>query len=374
MDLNFAAVLASLGPDAAFRIINQARPPADYLFNTFLPERPRATYDAKAGSMTIRATMAGMVGMDSPYPPGGHVAGRAFHEQTAKIAQHVPLPEALLRELHQLLQAAGADVSSDDVMTRTVLNFVDKILVQAQLDTAEWLRGQALTTGVLAWTFNGIQLAVNYGVPAGNLFAQRTGTAGYGGSASVFWADHRAALAKLKNQVRAILAHPNTINMIVSNTVNNIVLTAQDLATGSFSFVKNLGNTATGPFLPSPDVRERVSIIGYGEEGDVLDPTTPTVPEAVKFLPEGLIVYVGNPAPRGFTVGLGGALETETNELPIGFTHIGPTTEGGGRPGRWSQVYTPENQPMTIHGRTAANILPVIDAPEKLVVLSTVMV
>lgn len=374
MDLNFAAVLASLGPDAAFRIINQARPPADYLFNTFLPERPRATYDAKAGSMTIRATMAGMSGMDSPYPPGGAITGRAFHEQTTKITQHVPLPEALLRELHQLLQAVGADVSSDQVMQQTVLNFIDKVLVQAQLDTAEWLRGQALTTLALDWNFNGIHLEVDYGAPAGHLFAQRTGTAGYGGSASVFWADHRAALAKLKNQVRAIIGHPNTINMIISNTVNNIVLTAQDLATGSYSFVKNLGVVATGPFIPSPDTRERVSMIGYGLEGEVLDPATPTLPEIVPFLPEGLLIYVGNPSPRGFQVGLASTTESETNELPVGFTHIGPTTEGGGRPGRWSQVYTPENMPMQIHGRTAANILPVIEDPAKIVVLSTVMV
>lgn len=374
MDLNFAAILPSLGPDAAFRIINQARPPADYLFNTFLPERVRATYDAKAGSMTIRATMAGMVGMDSPYPPGGAVEGRVWHEQTAKIAQHVPLPEALLRELHQLLQAVGNDVNSDEVMTRTILNFIDKVLVQAQLDTAEWLRGQALTTGVLNWTFNGIKLDVNYNIPAGNLFPQRTGTSGYGGSASTFWADHRSALTKLKNSVRAILAHPNTINMIVSNTVNNIVLTAQDLATGSYSFVKNLGNVATGPFIPSPDTRERVQIIGYGMQGEVLDPATPTLPELVNFLPEGLIVYIGNPTPRGFQVGLGSQVESETNELPIGHTHVGPTTEGGGRPGRWSQVYTPDNLPMQIHGRTAANILPVIEDPAKLAVLSTVMV
>jgi len=37
MDFSFIAALASLGVDAAFRLINQARPAANYLFASILP-------------------------------------------------------------------------------------------------------------------------------------------------------------------------------------------------------------------------------------------------------------------------------------------------------------------------------------------------
>jgi hypothetical protein len=86
MNLDFIAVLTALGANAAFRIMNAARPPANYLFATFLPERPKPTYTAKAGAMTIRPTMAGLVGMDSPYPPSAIVDASTFVEQIAKLA------------------------------------------------------------------------------------------------------------------------------------------------------------------------------------------------------------------------------------------------------------------------------------------------
>lgn len=374
MHLNFAAILAQLGPDFAMRFINARRPPADYLLNSFLPEQNRATYYAKSGTMTIRSTMAGMVGMDSPYPPGGAMEATSFLEQTAKIANDVPLSEAVQRELHAMMAAMGNDTANDAALRNTVLNFLEKVVVQPHWDTAEYLRGQALTTGALDWEFNGITLEVDYGIPAGNLFAQRTGNDGYGGSSSDFWADHRSAVALLKNNVRAIVAHPNTINMIVANTVNNVVITAQDLVTGSFSFVKNIGTVATGPFNPSPDVRDRVTMIGYGLEGDVLDPLAPSIPVSIPFLPEGYIVYIGNPVSRNFTVGLGSATESEFNQLALGYTHIAPTVENGGTPGRWARVFTPDERPWQVRGQGVTNLLPVIEAPDKLVVLSTVMV
>lgn len=374
MHLNFAAIIADLGPDFALRFLNARRTPAEYLLNGFLPEQNRATYDVKRGSMTIRSTMAGMVGMDSPYPPGGMVEAESFLEQTVKLANDIPLSEAVTRELHQLMAAAGQDAASDDRLRNVVLNFLEKVVIQPHWDTAEFLRGQALTTGALSWEFNGITLDVDYGIPAANLFAQRTGNDGYGGSSSDFWADHRSALSLLKNSVRGILAHPNTINMVVANPVNNVVITSQDLATGSFSFVKNIGTVATGPFNPSPDVRDRVTMIGYGMEGEVLDPTSPTVPTVVPFIPEGYIVYIGSPAPRQFTVGLGSTTEDPENALALGYTHLAPTVENGGAPGRWARVFTPDERPWQVRGQGVSNILPVVDAPDKLVVLSTVMV
>jgi hypothetical protein len=372
MDLNFANVIAQLGPDFALRIINDPRQAGDYYLTRFLPEELRGTYDAKAGAMTIRATMAGMVGMDSSYPPGGAVSGSAFHEQIAKIAQEVPLSEKILRELSALVQAAGQAGSTNQILIENILRFADKVLAQAQLDTAEWMRGKALTTGKLEWEFGGIVLDVDYGITSGHLFPQRTTTAGYGGTVSVFWADWRAGLALLKGQLQESFAHPDTIDLIVSNAVNKITLTAQDFTTGTAEFVKFEG-TAGGPQLPSSDVRNRARIVGYGAEGDLIDPAAPTIPVATPFVPRGLIVMVGNPVNRGFTVGLGSATESENNPVRLGYTHIGPTVENNGQSGRWSQVFTPENQQYMIRGRTASNILPVIEAPDKFVVLSTTM-
>lgn len=373
MDLNFASVLAQMGPDFAFRFINGARTPADYLLAQFLPEELRGTYNAKAGAMTIRATMPGLVGMDSSYPPGGAVGGSMFNESLAKVAQEVPLPEKLLRELHGLLQAMGQDAASDEVARNTILNFTDKVLTQAQMDTAEWMRGRALSTGFLNWVFGGITLAVDYGIPSGNLFAQRTTTAGYGGTLSVWWADWRAGLALLKGQLRVALAHPDTINLIVSNAVNKITLLAQDFASGTAEFVQFTGDPSTGARIASSDARDRVRLVGYGAEGDLLDPTAPSTPVAAPFIPRGLVVLIGNPVSRGMTVGLGSALESENNPLRLGYTHIGPTTEGGGRPGRFAQVYIPQDRPEQVRGRSAANLLPVIEANDKIVVLSTTM-
>jgi hypothetical protein len=70
--------------------------------------------------------------------------------------------------------------------------------------------GMALMTGGIDWTFNQKRVEVSYGVPAGNLFAERTGTAGYGGSASVFWDDWYEARSLLNGRIRVGFAAPAT--------------------------------------------------------------------------------------------------------------------------------------------------------------------
>jgi hypothetical protein len=89
-----------------FAIANQARPPASYVFASILPEETRFSYQATAGSMTVRATMAGLVGMDSPYPEGGALEVSKFSEETAKIAIRVRFPEQQLRELQESFSAS----------------------------------------------------------------------------------------------------------------------------------------------------------------------------------------------------------------------------------------------------------------------------
>jgi hypothetical protein len=106
MNFNFAVALAALGLGAAFRIANEARTPADYLFASLLPEQNRSTYTISSGQMIVRATMAGLVGMDSPYPPSGIIDLSTFLERTAKVANNTTLTEQALRELQAMLDRA----------------------------------------------------------------------------------------------------------------------------------------------------------------------------------------------------------------------------------------------------------------------------
>ena len=78
------------------------------------------------------------------------------------------------------------------------------------------------STGAIAWTFNGLALSIDYGVPAGNKLTARTGHDAYAGSASKFWTDIRDQGKKLRKTARIIrIAHPDLVEDIVANSVNS---------------------------------------------------------------------------------------------------------------------------------------------------------
>ena len=364
MNLNFASALATLGADAVVRIANAVRPAASYLFGSLLPERNRASYDAKAGTMTVRATMAGMVGMDSPYPPTGIVEASTFAEGTAKIANMVALPEAAIRELQALLALGGNGTGTVD-QVQEALNFLDKAVLQPHIDTAEYLRGEALVYGAIDWTFNQKRLQVSYGVPVANLLTNRTGTDAWFDTASAFWADIRSLQSLLRYNVAAFIAHPTTINTILDNTVNAVAVTAQE---GSTFSIRKYTNTTTG--LLSTDARDSVTLIGYDKEGEILDPANPGQTIKVPFMPLGKILAIGRADNPGYRVGQG-STDDPTDALAIGYTHIGPTVENGGAPGRWADVRSPDERPWALEGRGVSNIMPVIEAPQKIAVASS---
>ena len=52
MDFSFIPALQQLGAGFAMRLINQARPAANYLLASILPETPMTSYEVKNGSMT----------------------------------------------------------------------------------------------------------------------------------------------------------------------------------------------------------------------------------------------------------------------------------------------------------------------------------
>lgn len=365
MDLNFAVALAGLGANAAFRIANAARASNAYLFQTLLPERPDYDYHVESGHMTVRTTMAGLVGMDSPYPPGGTVEVSAFSENTAKIANQVTLPEHTLRKLQaMLMQLSLSGAPTAPVVQREALNFLNKVVLQAHLDTAEWLRAQALVYGAINWTYNQKTLAVNYGVPGDNFLPSRSGGDAYIGNTSKFWTDVWAARSLLHYDLRACIVHPTTLDAILSNSYNklNVLSDIGNVVTVQ----KHTGSTER----PSSDARDTLQMIRYAAEGEVLDTDNPGRTQKVPFMPVGKLLFIGNNTRSGYRIGEG-ATEDPVADLALGYTHLAPTVEGGGRPGRWADLFTPQDRPWQLVGRAVTNLLPVIEAPEKIVVATT---
>lgn len=365
MDLNFAVALASLGANAAFKIANVARPPAEHLFATLLPEKPDYDYHVESGHMTVRTTMAGLVGMDSPYPPGGTVETSVFSENTAKIANQVALPEHTMRKLQAMmmqLQLSGAP--SVQVIQREALNFLNKVIIQAHMDTAEWLRAQALVTGAISWTYNQKVLSVSYGFTGSHLLTNRSGNDAYDGSTSKFWTDVRAAKKLLSYDVRACIAHPTTIDAILFNDANKLQVLSD--ANNVVTVQRLIGDLER----PATDARDTVQIIRYAAEGEVLDTDNPGQTEKIPFMPVGKLLFVGNNYRSGYRIGEGSTPDPMA-DLALGYTHIAPTVEGGGSPGRWADLFTPQDRPWQLVGRAVTNLLPVIEAPDKIVVATT---
>ena len=357
MFFSFLVALATLGPDAAFRLINQARPAASYLFASILPERPMRSYEVRNGAMTVRTTMAGLVGMDSPYPPTGMVDVSTFLEKSAKIANQVVMSEQAIRTLQEMLmflQLSGAP--TNERMVEEVLNFSNALLVQPHLDAAEWLRGQALATGAISWTFNGLALSIDYGVPSGNKLTARTGNDAYAGSASKFWTDIRDQGKKLRKASRIIrIAHPDLVEDIVANSANSIRVLSED--SGQITVQRMIAQNGTN--TPSSDARDTVQIVKYGLEAEVIDPTDSSKTVVVPFMPKTKLVAIGTMVNTGYTVGAG---SRPPQDYELGYTHLAPTVEASGAPGRWARVYTPEQRPWQLVGEAVSNVLPVIDA------------
>lgn len=375
MHFDFAEAIEALGGQSAVtRIANEARPASDFLFATLLPERQMPTYHIDNSSMIVRATMAGLVGMDSPFPPGGIMELSSFMENTAKLANEQKLTEKALRQLQQMLQVLrDTETSITETLQREVLNFLNKLIIQPHLDVMEWLRGQALL-GTIDWTFNGKNLEVDYGIPAANLFDERTIAGGdaYHLAGSTFWDDIKAARRLMRNGgIRAIIGHSDTIDEIIYNEAHDQQIVSDTTQQVTLRRWINQNNAAVAG-VPSQDANDAVTLIKYDLEGEILNPADMSTTLKIPFMPLGKLLVIGNNRQTGYVVGQGATSDPDAqNEL--GYTHIAPTVENGGRMGRWAEIYTPQRMPMQLHGRGVTNGLPVIEAPNKIVVLSTEM-
>lgn len=371
MDFDLRQAIESLDHQQVFEIANQARPAGDYLFNSILPNRNMDTYDVEGGSMTIRTTMAGLSGMDSRYTEGGAAETSEFAGKTGKITIHSALPEKFLRSLQNLLLRLTAQrQDTTRSIQDTGLNFVDKIINQAILDRQEWLKGQALFTGKIDWTFNGKRLYADYGIPAGNFLPARTGDNRYGGSTSKFWEDVYLIQEKLNWDVKAIILHPTTLKEVMSNAeVNKLQFVTSNPATGVFTFkrITTIGNVPQ----VSSDPRDTVTLIAYNKEAEIWDLTSPGKTKKVPFCPIGAMLGIGSPVSSNVFVVGEGSTEAQTSPVQIGYGHVAPTVEGGGRPGAWTRLYVPQNEPWQMASDGVCNFLPVIEAEDRLVIATT---
>lgn len=368
MIVNFAQVIADLDPDALLEVIAASRDDADYYLATLMPERLQPNYHVETGNMTIRATMAGLVGMDSPYPEGGVIDVASFLEKSAKIAITIPMTEEVIRTIQELvmrysLQNNGAGAPDpESFLTEEALNFFETVVLQALKDTREWLRGQALT-GEIDWTFNKKRLAVNYGFPTEHLLTQRTGNDKYSGSTSKFWDDIKMQGRLLRGSARIIrLVHPDLADDIVYNPINSLNVVNESNSSVTVQKVQTIGDNR----VPTGDARDTVTLIKYGDEGEVLDPaSTAGVTKKLPFVERGQMHAIGSGVNRGYRVGQGSA--PERNELELGFTAMCPTVEGHGAMGEWGRVYTPQDRPYQLIGDGVENCLPVIEGNRRVV-------
>ncbi len=371
MELNFQAAIALLGgADGVFRIANEARPDGAYLLAQILPERNASDYTVESGAMTIRSLMAGMVGMDSNFPETGFMSVSTFLEQAAKFGNRVTIPEKTLRQIRKFLRDVVGRTDQDvtRALATEVFNMVAKVVVQPHLDTAEWLRGQALFNGAIDWTFNGLELLVDYGFPTGHLMAERTGAANYQTSETQFWADMILArqLLGYPADFRGI-THQRTVDALLENP-NMKFIAEQDGQ--NFKFIRTKGATDRA----DEDTRYTAMLTVHNLEGEAFDPANPKTPKKVQFVPEGKIAWItGQTDSRTYRVGEGSTTDPESG-LAIGYTHVAPTEEGQGRPGRWSEAFVPEGAKHTLVMQGASNVLPVIEQPKKVVVSHTEIV
>jgi hypothetical protein len=375
MDFDLRQAIENLEQSTVFELANAARPPADYLFNAILPSINMDTYDVANSTMTIRTTMAGLSGMDSKYAPGGAAEISEMSGKTGKITVTSDLPEQFLRQLQNLLlRLTAAAQSTDNAIQQTGLNFVNKVIVQSILDREEWLKGQALFTGALDWTFNGKNLKADYGIPAANFLTARTGNDAYGGSTSKWWVDYYAAQEILGWKVTACIMHPTTLKAIMANSeVNQLQFVSADPATNTFVFQRLV--TRGGNTVLSADPRDFITIIAYNKEGEIWDLDNPGQTVKVPFCPVGGVLWLGeriDAASNVFIVGEGGTPPPEL-ESPVllGYGHVAPTVEGGGNPGRWSRLYVPQDKPWSLAADGVCNFIPVIQAPNRIVIGTT---
>ncbi len=359
--LTVQAVLNTLTSDDYFDLANQPVPESEYALAAVLPQENRVSYEAKAGSLKVITTPAGETGMDSPYIPVGMIEINAFSKPIAKWTATNLMTEEQQRELQQMVINIRAGIISGnglDYIRNFVVNWLRKVIAQAFSDRFELMRGETLTTGQLALRGG----TVDYGVPAANRFARRTGAQAYGNSASMFWSDMRRA-ENILGSTRTRIMSMNTLNYMLDSTANPMAVTSETISAGGNIKIVTVRRLIGTQQTLSQDARDGFTLVGYRRQVAI------KVGKGYAYqqvMPDGKIAVIGaNDVTLDMT---DGSIVTRPG---LGRLHVGPTVEGGGRPGVWLNAYTPQGRPMHAIAEGAANALTILDAPEKLVILDT---
>ncbi|WP_146202702.1 hypothetical protein [Deinococcus irradiatisoli] len=379
--MTWAQVIAGLSAGRALiEIANTSPAAAEYLGGRFLPRVQRPDYDVAGGQMEIRSVMAGHVGMDSAYPQGSAIQLRDYGHKTAKLAQAIELGEEPARNLQKLLllaqagQAQGRSVQ--DFMGEAGLNLFNKGVVQSLDDSAEYLTMQALTRAKIDWTFNGRRLLVDYGLPTANRISL-TGTAKFSGSASGFWKALTDAEKLVKGSVGVVMSQ-NTLQTILDNVFHRIQIVSdvyspeRNIRTVQIRKTQALVSDGSGGYVigSTGDQQTSATLIGYGREGQIIDPSTPGETIGVQMVPDNVIAVIG----RNSSNELVSLTGTPLPQQALGYYHVAPTVEGtwrGEALGRWGRLYTPEDNPYLLVAEGVENGLPVIRNAERLVLIES---
>lgn len=362
--LTVQTILNTLTPQDYFDLANQPVSESEYVLASVLPDELRANYEAKTGSLKVITTPAGETGMDSPYVPVGGMELNAFSQPIAKWTATSLMTEQAQRELQQMVINIRAGVITGnglDYVRTFVVNWLQKVIAQSFKDRHELMRGEVLTTGKLVLRGG----TVDYGVPVLNFLAPRTGLDGYGAGNSKFWQDMRVADTRLR-AVRGRMMSMNTLHAIIDNPSNNVAVVAETISQEGNIKIVQVRKTVNNGQNFSQDVREGYTLIGYARVVKLRLPGGGYADQQV--LADGKIAVVGTS-----TVQLTALDGTIVSRPGLGRIHVGPTVEGDGRPGVWLNARTDPGRPYQAIAEGAANSLPVIDAPERLVVLTTDM-
>ncbi|MBZ9712185.1 major capsid protein [Deinococcus multiflagellatus] len=379
MNLSWAQVIAALSVNRALiEIANTPPSAAEYLSGRFLPRVQMPDYDVDGGMMEIRTVMAGHVGMDSRYPEGTAIQLSTYGHKTAKLAQAIRLDEAPARSLQQLLLRATAGQipgrTVNDFMGEAGMNLFNKGVIQSLDDSAEYLAMQALTQGKIDWMFNGRRLLVDYKVPNSNIITL-TGTDHVGGTTSKLWTALSQAEKIVKGSVGIVMSQ-NTLQAAIDNPANRMDIVSdvyspeRNIRTVTVRRTQSLQSDGNGGFTiaSTGDQARSATLIGYGREGQIIDPTTPGETIGVPMVDDDVISVIG----RNTTNQLVSLTGTQIPEQALGYYHVAPTVEGTwrGEPlGRWGRLYTPENDPFALVGEGVENGLPVIRNSRRLVLI-----
>ncbi len=376
----FATIIGSLNQARIVELANQPVDRGEYLLESVLPEERVADFTARTGSFKVIPVMAGLVGMDSPYTPGGYFEATSFTQGTIKSALRIELPEAFQREVMQMaqqIQLGNVAGNLRDYLLDRFLNWLEVGGEQGLLDRREYTRGLALSTGQIQTTEgdgeNKKTIAIDFELPASNRPAKFTAANGFGGTTSQFKSVVRTARRALRGGLRAIVMSDDTLNMILDNPAHGFVVTAESLSPqGNIRTVQVQTAVYQGGQTITPaidrDVNATLTLIGYSRTVN-LRTTAGTLIETQAF-PDGVVSFIGNNSRLSRQTVQGGVVQ-RINAL--GYTHIAPTVEGGLVPGVYLNAYVDPNRPWEIRAHGAQNFLPILEEPKALYIAQTDM-